>query len=95
MKGEPSTPEQSATTEFKGDGMTLVEQPYVIMFKPRGEKNIITHIYKGDIDHKGYGLLVCDLVRHVARAFDVDEDDVWEWVEKERRKPTTTFSSPS
>ena len=73
------------------DEPTFVKQPYVIMFKPDGGKDIITHIHKGDIDYKGYGLLVCDLVRHVAAAFDVPEDDVWEWVDKERYHHTITL----
>ena len=37
-------------------------------------------------------MLICDLVRHAAKAFDVDEDDVWEWVDKERRDPTTPIT---
>lgn len=77
------------------EGPMMVKQPYVIMFKAEGSDSIVCHIYKGDIDHRGYGLLVCDLVRHVAAAFDVPEDDVWEWVDKERHKQTTTFSRPS
>jgi hypothetical protein len=40
-------------------------------------------------------LLVCDLVRHVARAFKIEENDVWEWVDKERRNPTTEITNPS
>ena len=40
-------------------------------------------------------LMIADIVHHVARAFKVDEDEVWEWMDKERRHPTTTFTSPS
>lgn len=36
-----------------------------------------------------YGLIICDLVRHVAKAFGVNEEFVWSWVERERRNPTT------
>jgi hypothetical protein len=46
------------------------------------------HLY----DHCGYALIICDLVRHVARAFGVSEDDVWWWVDRERRHPTTTIT---
>jgi hypothetical protein len=42
-----------------------------------------------------YGLLIADLVRHVARAFKVGEDAVWEWVDKERGHPTTPITNPS
>ena len=75
----------------------MVKQPYVIMFKPEGVDNIVTHIFKGDerIGYKEFGLLACDLVRHVANAFEVDEDEVWEWVDKERHHPTTKPRKPS
>ena len=67
---------------------TRIENPLVIMFESDGQ--IVTHIHpRKDDGYEGYGLLVCDLVRHVANAFNVDQDDVWEWVDKERRKPTT------
>jgi hypothetical protein len=44
--------------------------------------------------HEAYGLLVCDLVRHVATAFQVPEDAVWEWVDKERYHHTTEIGKP-
>lgn len=71
---------------------TIVKKPLVIIFEaPDGE--MMTHIWpsaKAD-SHAAYGLIVCDLVRHVAVYFKVDEVDVWEWVEKERFRPTTEF----
>lgn len=79
------------------DQPIIVKQPYVIMFKPEGSEKIITHLYRGpeNMGYEGFGLLICDLVRHVAGAFEVDEDDVWEWIEKERLNPTTDLSRPS
>ena len=73
----------------------LAVNPLVIMFEAP-DKNVVCHIHpaKG-YDHQMYGLLVCDLVRHVARAFKVEEDDVWEWVDKERHGPTTDIVNPS
>ena len=67
----------------------VIEQPLVIMFEADG--GIVCHIHpsKKASSHEHYGLLICDLVRHVANAFKVDESDVWEWVDKERRDPTT------
>jgi len=75
--------------------MMRIESPLVIMFEDDGE--IVCHIHpsKNASSHQDYGLLICDLVRHVARAFKVDEDDVWEWVDKERRRPTTEIRNPS
>jgi len=72
-----------------------IEQPLVIMFEHAGE--IVCHIHPSERakSHQEYGLIVCDLVRHVARAFKVEEGDVWEWVDKERRNPTTGIRNPS
>lgn len=72
-----------------GAQTALVVEPLFIAYRtPRDTVEMQIHMAPGDT-HKHYGLLVCDLVRHVARAFKVPERDVWEWVDKERRKPTT------
>lgn len=72
----------------------LVDQPLVVMYEQ--DDQIVCRIWPRAVDsHRTYGLLVADLVRHVARAFNVEEDEIWEWVDKERRRPTTNFSSPS
>jgi hypothetical protein len=65
-------------------------------FAPDGSKNVncAIHPHEG-LDHKNYGLLVCDRVRHVAEAFHVAEGDVWEWVDKERYRYTTGIRRPS
>lgn len=72
-----------------------IESPLVIMFQDDA-KNVITHIHppKG-WTHSHYGLLICDLVRHVAGALKVPEQSVWEWIEAEREKPTTDIKNPS
>ena len=72
-----------------------IEQPLVVMFETEGE--IVCHIHpsKTASSHQHYGILICDLVRHVARAFEVEERDVWEWVDKERRRPTSEIKRPS
>jgi hypothetical protein len=72
-----------------------IESPLVVMFEADGE--IVCHIHpsKKASSHQHYGLLICDLVRHVARAFKVDEDAVWEWIDKERRRPTSEIRNPS
>ena len=70
-----------------------IEKPLVIMF-PDKSGDVQRHIYPSERcpTHEEYGLLVADLVRHVARAF---EEDVWERVDKERRHPTTAIINPS
>ena len=72
-----------------------IEQPLVIMFEADGE--VVCHIHPSRTasSHEHYGLLICDLVRHVARAFKVDEAAVWEWVDKERHSPTTGVTTAS
>jgi hypothetical protein len=72
----------------------VLEDPLVVMFQQDGQ--LICHIHpaKG-VDHRHYGVAICDLVRHVARAFKVEEAEVWEWVDKERRSPTSDIARPS
>jgi hypothetical protein len=36
-----------------------------------------------------FGIALADCARHVARAFHVDEDEVFEWIERERDKPSS------
>jgi len=48
-----------------------------------------TRLYPGTWNHKHYGILMVDIVRHVANAFKVREDEVWEQVDKERSNPTS------
>lgn len=70
------------------ESATVVTTPLVIMLKNDAGK-IETHIHPPfDYTHQHYGLLICDLVRHVAAMFRVPEDKVWYWVERERKSPT-------
>jgi len=72
-----------------------ITDPLVVMFREPGG-NVVTHIHRApDLGHESFGLLVCDLVRHIANAFAVGEADVWNWVDKERRRPTTGITRPS
>ncbi len=72
-----------------------VHNPLVIMFETPPDNAVVCHINPGDHTYEAYGLLICDLVRHVAAAFQVKENRVWEWVDKERRRPTTKIRQPS
>jgi len=72
----------------------VVDSPLVIVYQTEG--GMITRLYPpNDYTHQHYGMLVADIVRHVAAAYRVPEDDVWEWVDKERYRPTTRISQPS
>jgi hypothetical protein len=68
-----------------------VTNPIVICYEQEDTMTCVLHPPK-DYDHRSYGLVICDIVRHVANAFNVHEDDVWEWVDKERHNPTTSIS---
>lgn len=74
-----------------------VQSPLVIMFRdPTDDKSVVCHIHPQEDDtYEHYGILICDLVRHVAGAFDVDESDVWQWVDAERFNPTDTVKQVS
>lgn len=73
----------------------IIKTPLVLMFVD-DHGGVITHLHPRPGDtYKGYGLLACDLVRHISAAFKVSEDDVWEWVDKERNSPTTDIRQPS
>lgn len=63
-----------------------IDSPLIIVFE--NNDHIQTHIYPGEMDHKDYGALIAYVVRHVANAFKVSEDEVWEAVDEERYHPT-------
>ena len=74
--------------------MSQHDRPLIIMFEQDGK--LTCHLNpRQDDSYAGYGLMICDLIRHVARAFEVEEDDVWDWVLKERHHPTTEITIPS
>ena len=45
--------------------------------------------------YKHFALVVVDIVRHIAKCFEVEEDVVWEWVDKERHHHTTDIVEAS
>ena len=72
----------------------VLKDPLVVMFQQDGQ--LICHIHPAEgLDHRHYGVVICDLVRHVARAFKVEEAEVWDWVDKERQSPTSDILRPS
>lgn len=74
----------------EGEQMTMVVAPLIIMFRSDEDEKIACHLHPpADYTHRHYGLLIADIVRHVAAMYSVPENDVWEWVDKERNKPTT------
>jgi hypothetical protein len=72
----------------------VLSKPLLVLFEQDG--NLVCHLWPREKDtYQGYGLMIADLVRHAANAFHVSEDDVFEWVEKEMRYPTTRIMRPS
>jgi len=67
-----------------------INSPLIIVFENDGQ--LQTHLYPGETGYQEYGTLIATLVRHVANAFKVREDEVWEFVDKERYEPTTPIS---
>ena len=65
-----------------------IENPLVVVFENKDGK-IQTHLYPAERSYQQYGILIADLVRHVANAYKVPENDVWEWVDKERYHQTS------
>ena len=84
----------SGTSAGATDKPIMISEPLLVMFEHEGR--VICHIHppKG-YNHKHYGVLVCDLVRHLARAFKVEEDEVWKWIDAERSEPTSDIVQPS
>ena len=68
--------------------MIEMKDPLVVVYEDMDGKLVCGIHPREDYDHKAYGILICDLVQHVANAFDVRAHEVWEWVDKERFKPT-------
>ena len=65
-----------------------IQSPLIIVFENDGE--IQTHLYPGEMNHEEYGALIATLVRHVANAFKVHENEVWKAVDEQRFRPTTS-----
>jgi len=94
-KDDSAMPKLPQAKSAAGDLPVRIENPLVVMFEGP-EKKVICRIHvQPGYTHKMFGLLVCDLVRHIAGAFKVDESDVWEWVDKERYRPTSPITRPS
>ena len=82
--------EQQAAATKGRSGIIHVERVEV---EP-GKFTILTLLNKPEPDSgpTQFGLIVCDTVRHIAKAHGIHEDKVWYWVEKERRHPTTPIT---
>jgi hypothetical protein len=72
-----------------------IENPLFVSFLAP-DNSTVTHVHvPPGWGPSHYGLVICDLVRHVAAALKCDEDDIFEWLEKERDNPTSKIESAS
>lgn len=66
------------------DNMVLI-----VHFDDEGHTVTLIGKPKHKLGHEDFGIVVADTVRHVARAFQVEEREVWRWVDQERAQPTS------
>lgn len=83
------------TTRHPRPGPTFIQNPILVVGEgDDGTLTVAMQRGKHCDGFEAYGMLICDLVRHAARAFSVPEAAVWEWVDKERAKPTGGLDTP-
>lgn len=70
-----------------------IANPLIIVHQPDGPgssvRTLICNDERKPLTYQQFGLVICDVVRHVARAFEVADIAVYEWVRKEFENPTT------
>ena len=50
---------------------------------------IYTHLTIDTYSYRAFGILIADIIRHTAHAYNVGVDNVIEWVNRELNHPTT------
>lgn len=68
-----------------------VTNPWIIVYQPKGKGGEIYTILAGpdNADYEQFSLIITDVIRHVAKHFEVDESDVLRWIHMELDNPTT------
>ena len=68
-----------------------IKNPWIIMHQPDGPGGNMQCILAGppDAGHGQFAIAIADLIRHVARAKEVDEADVLAVVQREIDSPTS------
>ena len=78
----------------------MIIGPIIRIQVTEDKDGIVTRLEAGsDVDdywsHKHFGLVIADIVRHVAKCFNAEENAVWKWVDKERYHKTTDITEVS
>lgn len=68
-----------------------IKEPLVMMFNTEDGMQCRLHLSPIDT-YEHYALCAADLIRHIARCFNVEIDDVRAWVDKELDNPTTPIT---
>ena len=45
-----------------------------------------------DVSAATFGIILCDAARHGAKALNVNEDEIFDWINKERFNPTSPIT---
>ena len=71
-----------------------IEYPWIIVHAPDGPGGKLSTILGGEAQatHGHFGIVIADVIRHVARHFKVNDEDVLEWVTKELDRPTSPIT---
>jgi hypothetical protein len=77
-----------------GSEYVEIRNPLLICFEEDGRTLVHIHPSEFTPTHEQFGIVICDLVCHVALNFCVPESAVWEWVDKERFNPTDEVTGP-
>ncbi len=78
--------------QVQGGGRVIsIDNPHIVVFSREGELETDILHKPGD-RYATFGIMVADIVRHIANAFKVEEKFVWLWVDKERYKPTSPIT---
>lgn len=73
-------------------GPHVIALPWIIAHEIENAKLQVILAGPPGAGHEQFGLVICDIIRHVAQHFEVDEADVWHWIQREMDKPTTTLT---
>lgn len=70
----------------------FIENPWIIVHQLPNKSMETILAGPSGAGYEQFGIAIADIIGHVARAFNVDEADVLEWVHKELDDPTTEFT---
>lgn len=69
-----------------------IERPWVIAHQLPSNKLEVILSGPEDATVGAFSIVAADIIRHIARHFDVDEHDVLRWVDREIANPTSNIT---